>query len=318
MPDYPIEGVATSTTGFAGPTRYGPVEHPGGPSAVNPRVVSSFVEFERVYGGATDIRSPYVAQAARTFFENGGTRLYVSRVFASRLDSHRVDHGVASYSIPVSGARATWRARWPGSYGNASVVVRAERTSLGGRVVPLHRGALVEITSAGRPVDDGESPARANLAVSAIGRDGRQTFTRHGAEFTPNPTDVIRHLTLTATVTTDDNRMVSYSGLETDPEASTFIGTILRLDDPQDPDAVVYFDFDPSKAAGPDVAANLMLALLEHSTITLTGGHDGTVPTGMDLAKGLTAFEAIDEIAIVALPDAGALTPDEGETATAA
>lgn len=38
-----IEGVSTTTTGFVGPTRYGPVD-------LEPDLVTSLVEFERVYG----------------------------------------------------------------------------------------------------------------------------------------------------------------------------------------------------------------------------------------------------------------------------
>src|SRR5947209_1196483 len=82
-----IEGVPTSTTGYAGMTRFGPVRYPSGPSTSEPRLVTSFTEFERVYGGLEplrvptdgDERLPYVAHAARAFFMNGGTRLYISR-----------------------------------------------------------------------------------------------------------------------------------------------------------------------------------------------------------------------------------------------
>ena len=38
-----IEGVGTTTTGFVGPTRFGPVN-------LEPDVITSFGEFERVYG----------------------------------------------------------------------------------------------------------------------------------------------------------------------------------------------------------------------------------------------------------------------------
>src|SRR5689334_3956663 len=85
-----IEGVATSTTGFVGLARTGPVQYEGGPSAVEPRLVTSFTEYERIYGGleslavpnATSERTGYLAHAVNTFFLNGGQRLYVSRVFA--------------------------------------------------------------------------------------------------------------------------------------------------------------------------------------------------------------------------------------------
>src|SRR3990167_8232565 len=50
-----IEGVPTSTTGFAGLARSGPVCWPGGPKSCEPRLITSFVEFERVYGGLGSI-----------------------------------------------------------------------------------------------------------------------------------------------------------------------------------------------------------------------------------------------------------------------
>lgn len=39
-----IEGVSTTTTGFVGPTRYGPLD-------IEPEIITSLVEFERTYGG---------------------------------------------------------------------------------------------------------------------------------------------------------------------------------------------------------------------------------------------------------------------------
>ena len=39
-----IEGVSTTTTGFIGPTRYGPLD-------IEPDIITSLVEFERTYGG---------------------------------------------------------------------------------------------------------------------------------------------------------------------------------------------------------------------------------------------------------------------------
>src|SRR5579872_6513506 len=76
-----IEGLSTTTTGFVGPTRYGPVDLPLD-------IVTSIGEFERTYGDRQQMQfegsSPthnYMWHAARAFFENGGTRLYISRVF---------------------------------------------------------------------------------------------------------------------------------------------------------------------------------------------------------------------------------------------
>jgi len=119
-----IEGVPTSTTGFAGITHYGPVRYPGGPKKSEPRLITSFTEFERVYGSLNEVgigsgRPAYLAHAARAFFENGGKRLYVSRVFTPRPGD--LPRGVASRAIPDGGLTATWKARWPGALGNVLV-----------------------------------------------------------------------------------------------------------------------------------------------------------------------------------------------------
>ena len=132
-----IEGVPTSTTGFAGMTRYGPVHYPGGPSSTEPRLTTSYVDFERMYGGLEtlhmptdgDERLPYTSHAARVFFMNGGRRLYISRVFTPRGPDGAEDWGVAARAIPVSGTTATWRARWPGRYGNVWLETRVVRSN---------------------------------------------------------------------------------------------------------------------------------------------------------------------------------------------
>jgi uncharacterized protein len=62
-----IEGVSTSTAGFVGATAFGPTDAPVR--------VSGLAEFERSFGGEGD-----VWRAARAFFAQGGTRLFVQRV----------------------------------------------------------------------------------------------------------------------------------------------------------------------------------------------------------------------------------------------
>ena len=97
-----IEGVATSTAGIAGFTRYGPVPHelpfettppgrPAPPPAVKePPLITSYGEFERAFGGLADVAGGpnYTALAARAFFDNGGRRLYVARVFGWPRDAN--------------------------------------------------------------------------------------------------------------------------------------------------------------------------------------------------------------------------------------
>src|SRR4051795_955944 len=75
-----IEGVSTSTAGFVGPTRFGP-------TAGEPELLTSFLDFERIYSGIDQLMYDHdlvhndLAHAVRGFFENGGRRLYVARTF---------------------------------------------------------------------------------------------------------------------------------------------------------------------------------------------------------------------------------------------
>ena len=70
----PVEGVSTSTAGFLGPTERGPTD---------PRLVTNFADFERLYGGFLD--DSYLANAVDGFFRNGGSRCFVGRVTASSV-----------------------------------------------------------------------------------------------------------------------------------------------------------------------------------------------------------------------------------------
>jgi phage tail sheath protein FI len=82
-----IEGVSTTTTGFIGPTRFGPVDLPN-------EIVTSVGEFERTYGNRIQLAFQqgststtlhnYMWHATRAFFEEGGKRLYVARTFRRR------------------------------------------------------------------------------------------------------------------------------------------------------------------------------------------------------------------------------------------
>jgi uncharacterized protein len=335
-----IEGVPTSTTGFAGLTRYGPVRYPNGPLTVEPRLITSFTEFESVYGGLNvlhvptiaDERLSYTAHAARMFFMNGGTRLYISRVFAPRGN----DWGVASLPISVSGTTATWRARWPGELGNAWVRVQVVRTKNAAvsdpnrfsgavQVKGAKLGSIVEVITAGTPPDGDDPLTLGNLAqISIDPNDGRQIFNRGGAPFVPATTDVIQNVSLRVTVTTDEGLNFVTEAVETDSDTKRYIGKILQLNDPENENAIVWLDWDETTAVGNDVAANLMVALQANSNKRLTGGHDGDDPSPDDLAgedadpddatrkaTGLAALGEIDDIAIVALPDGGGMDDAE-------
>ncbi|ESQ15770.1 MAG TPA: phage tail sheath family protein [Chromatiaceae bacterium] len=111
-----IEGVSTSTTAYVGPTRFGP-------QSGEPTLLTSFSEFERIYGGLDQLQFTgetashnYLAHAVRCYFEEGGKRLYVARVVNQTI-------GQASADVGDSPSVMTLRARHPGDAGNFTVTL---------------------------------------------------------------------------------------------------------------------------------------------------------------------------------------------------
>ncbi|HEU4455542.1 MAG TPA: phage tail sheath subtilisin-like domain-containing protein [Longimicrobium sp.] len=108
-----IEGVSTSTTAFVGPTRRGP-------TTGTPELVTSYADFERIYGGLGPVlgEENYLAHGVQAYFNEGGARLYVSRVFAAP----NAGDGRARSAELAGGGRFV--ARFPGSGGNGTVTLR--------------------------------------------------------------------------------------------------------------------------------------------------------------------------------------------------
>lgn len=116
-----IEGVGTSVAALVGPTRTGPLRGV-------PEVVTSYAEFERIYGDAEDLSfvgTPdpvpnHSAHAARAFFDNGGKQLFVSRIIegvnATDVDGKGTTIGFGK--AKDTNSHVTFEARFPGAQGN--------------------------------------------------------------------------------------------------------------------------------------------------------------------------------------------------------
>ncbi len=351
-----IEGVATSTTGFAGLTRYGPVQHSVAgvttPTTTEPRLITSFTEFEQVYGGLAQLlvdrgdgqptSESYLAHAARSFFLNGGKRLYVSRVFEPSAGTT----GVASLDLSFAGGAdsASIRARWPGRYGNVLVAVRAVRKGnvaydhavapgFGLQARGLTRGAVVEVTPPGTtpPAPDADLSASTLMVVDIddstvdTNLQAQQIFVdATGAPQSPAAGSTIKEVTLRVQVIGSDDRIDVVDGLATHPAQKRWIARVMEASDPEDENGILWIDTaapdDPAVPANLGRAIGLMEALETTAEGTrLTGGNDGDLPLPSDLrgdmadpddplqkATGLEALGEVDDIAIVALPDGGA------------
>ena len=351
-----IEGVPTSTTGFAGMTQYGPVCYRDGsiegPLSCEPRLITSFTEFERVYGGLEPLdingesRIPYLAHAARAFFENGGKRLYVSRVFGPRAGDGAVAWGIAQRDIIVDDGgtprTATWWARWPGKLGNVKVEVEVTRSKnlayehsiakgfaedWGMQAQRVKAGAVVEVLSAPYPdpmpvANDTLDPL--SLRVVSVDSEGRKSFINSaGAAIDLNSDDIVQAVELRVRVSVGDERVDEYQELQPSADQKRFLGRILDRDDPEDENAAVWFDWDQSISSNPFLPALLAVELQANTTPRLENGHDGDLisPDQMagseanpddaeEKATGLEALAEVEDVSIVALPDSG----DMGDT----
>lgn len=106
----PIEGVSTSTAGFLGVTMRGPLE---------PRLVTGFEEFKRLYGGYLPVDTSTLPLAIDGFFLNGGKRCFVARIASAVSTSMTIVHD-GKLKITAIG---------PGVWGN-NIAIKIEESSI--------------------------------------------------------------------------------------------------------------------------------------------------------------------------------------------
>jgi hypothetical protein len=318
-----------------------------------PVLVTSFTEFERAYGSLDDVGSGddtrnYLAYAARAFFDNGGQRLYVSRVFPfMRAPDESIDIDANFAKLALAGNVATWRARWPGEAGqtiSVSVAFQRSKNIMVGAASPagtpalkgVSPGAAVEIV-ADRTQIPKDNVAPANIRIVDAGAGGVLGYRKDGGGIDPVTDDsklAVCHITLSVTVQMGDTRLDTYAGLELDPAHPRSVYRVLQAEQPTDELSLIWLDPAQPAVAGqppPPTPAPLAVlsALLALKTQTfLTGGSDGQAldPDALHgedsdpddpnkAATGLAALGEIDDIAIVATPDS--VRFDEGSQKTA-
>jgi uncharacterized protein len=324
-----IEGVGTTTTGFAGPTLTGPIAGTayggltaaGSPTAGVPQLLTSFGDFLNVYGGYGNISFAggqtinYMAMAVKGFFDNGGSMLYVSRVFSQ---AGPTDLGYASSpagSVAVAG-------RFPGALLNGqtvTVTLVAQKTQ---NISNLPAGTLLGVpgdaASGATPATTPKFYANGSSGVFALSPP-----TTPPTLLQPTPTTALPAnlyvLTPQVTAPGPGGQQMVYTNLGFDPAGASFIGAVLGTNPPRAIDQLqnqIWFNlgtgtitptglFNDLFTSWPDPAA-VPTPPTPSVTFTLAGGDDGAQPTNQQYTTALQFFEPLEDIAIVATPGAGA------------
>jgi len=307
-----IQGVGTSTTAFVGPTRKGPL-------GMVSDVITSFGEFERLYGGLRDLTlggtatTNVMAHSAKAFFDNGGARLYVARTFTpqsvggtSTQASNSASAGVGEDGSEVG----FFRARFPGSGFNGVIVANEKRS-------PATATTL------------------ATAPVGSLAHDGTSLFLKAADGSWADETDTALDLESvpagTTLVTMNLEMLPGAASAEDTAEGGPLVleklgfgtGHPRRLadalaEDPSSRSARLSqpYWFDQANAT---TAFTLHAALFSEgdtATFVLTGGVDGNASVPADngaeivsYTDALALLEEVPDIAIVAAPGGSAVHP---------
>ncbi|MBT9465013.1 phage tail sheath subtilisin-like domain-containing protein [Hydrogenophaga sp.] len=306
-----IEGVGTSTTAFVGPTRKGPYRVDDD-TPESPELLTSFGDFERIYGGFADLSlgtgvpgTNYLAHAVRAFFNEGGSRLYVSRVVGA-------DAAVATAEVVAGTDEGVgFVARFPGAAGGGRVVVREAATPASETTLTnAPPGSLVRDTVAGSGallvrVGNTWRPA-ANLAGDAV----TQADVLAG---TP------QLLTVSVQTIDGDGNSLSFDDMGLTNTHPRWIGHVMsatpsrRSDHLQSLYAInVGAAVSPSELhAGLFNGATNNAAGQPERVWTLAGGADGAEPTPADYALALSEIASLEDVSIVAAPGSSAYGVDD-------
>lgn len=276
-----IEGVSTSTTAFTGPTRKGPI-------IGTPELITSFGGFDRIYGGFADLTFTggrsinFLAHAVKSYFDNGGSRLFVARTF--RADGST---GVAASAFVGEDAdddnNLRFASRTPGGVGNGTVTVSMAESAAS--VMAMTRapegtllvdGTDVFIKSGDTFLDDSDTAAGAPGA---------------GANF----------VTVNVLVRDGDGNENFYENMGFVAGHPRFIGDLLNITPTRRIDQLENtFAIEP----GTGVDGFRMHAILsaQATPIVLVAGNDGGEPTAASYVTPLDLLARNDDISIVGAP----------------
>jgi len=311
-----IEGVGTSTAAFVGPTLTGPVPQKAGKvDPTPPELLTSFGDFAARYGGydnltiasgATDPKNTnYMALSVKAFFDNGGSRLYVSRVFTPKGDN---DAGLATNGTAGDG-KVSLTARFPGSGLNKESVVVTLNAAKVQNVTNLPAGSIVVDPDAKDPND---ATAKKPIFYSnGAGGDFADLTKADNKLPTPLPANLTL-VSVSVSVPSASGGTSVYEGLGIDPNHPQYIGRVLGQTPPRRIDQL---ENQVAFVIGKNVTVSGLFTEFfgadwatkaSSKSYLLDGGNDGAEPTNADYQTALQSLEALENIAIVAAPGSAA------------
>jgi phage tail sheath protein FI len=299
-----IEGVGTSTTAFVGPTLKGPAVKAADKNPLSPELLTSYADFERIYGGFDDLSlggAPsrnYLAHAVQSYFNNGGARLYVARV-ANGADAVAAS-AEAKPVIATADAqpkKAFFVARFEGSlFSDAEIAVQEIGSPASGKVLPrAPDGSVARVAAGGN--------------TTAVWFKSSGVWRRRKADDSLEPVPAgdiagatnVQLITLSIDLTAGGST-TRFENLSPSDEAPRFIGAVLAPIPDRRADAVwnpVALKITNGLELDPD---RWLSALVTNQPYKLASGADGSLPTKQDYEAGFDLLRALDDISIVAAP----------------
>ncbi len=324
-----IEGVGTTTTAFAGPTLTGPVTGtPYGGLPANdeplatapgpgvPQLLTSFGDFQNIYGGygnlALATSSPlaakninYMAMAVQAFFTNGGSTLYVSRVYANSGPAKTAPAGaVIDPGIAISGttfANVTVQGRFPGAFLNGqtvTVTLTPSKIQNFNNLANLPPGSLL-----GTPGAAGAAPTLyVNGLTTSFAQVG-STTPMTAATFPPAQGQNLYALTVQVTAPAANGTMMVFNSLGLDQNHPNYIGNVLGVNPPRPVDQLqnqIWFNIGSALLAGNALFAELFPNWVDPS-LTLAAWKASSAA----FADGITILDSNGNVEIVTAVAAG-------------
>lgn len=297
-----IEGVGTSTAAFVGLTARGPIS--SGKTPVRPPLLTSFADFERVYGGLDNLtinsksELNYIAHAARAFFNNGGGRLYVARIepkSAGEATTGPLNDG----ANPPANKRVIFNARNP----IGTILPGTKDTNLTIELVQEELKSTKELAL--------KQPAGTTVRVGdkyyVIGSSPMETDAGNTTGFT-GLADGGEVTIVSLGVMVSDATGVIYEagGLGFHSLHPRYCGSVLG-ENPPNPGDALHNPIELSigdKAKATEIR-EAMFGTKSSATVDLKGGNSGDgAPQGNAFQTALDGLLAIEDISIVAAPGA--------------